>query len=243
MKVISLLNQKGGVGKSSTAVNLSVALSKLNKKVLLIDLDPQGDSTDYSGIVEEQEDTSLEFLLDGKQNFIKLEHYDLIPADISLSDFELRAVSMMARESILKTKINSIENYDYCLVDCPPSLGLLAVNSLVASNLVISPVLMERFSIKGLKSLSETLESIKAINPRIKNKFLVNKFNKSYSHNVEHYNSIMEVIKPQTFETIIRQDVKISKSQDETINIFDYDSKSKGAQDFKMLAKEVINFG
>lgn len=243
MKVISLLNQKGGVGKSSTAVNLSVALSKLNKKVLLIDLDPQGDSTDYSGIVEEQEDTSLEFLLDGKQNFIKLEHYDLIPADISLSDFELRAVSMMARESILKTKINSIENYDYCLVDCPPSLGLLAVNSLVASNLVISPVLMERFSIKGLKSLSETLESIKAINPGIKNKFLVNKFNKSYSHNVEHYNSIMEVIKPQTFETIIRQDVKISKSQDETINIFDYDSKSKGAQDFKMLAKEVINFG
>lgn len=243
MKVISLLNQKGGVGKSSTAVNLSVALSKLNKKVLLVDLDPQGDSTDYSGITEEQEKTSLEFLLTGETDFIKLDYYDLIPADISLSDFELKAVSMLARESILKSKINSLKNYDYCLIDCPPSLGLLSVNSLVASDLVISPVLMERFSIKGLRSLSDTLDSIRAINPGVENRFLVNKFNKSYSHNVEHYNTVMEVIESQTFKTIIRQDVKISKSQDETINIFDYDNKSKGAEDFKKLAEEVIQFG
>ena len=243
MKVISLLNQKGGVGKSTTAVNLSVALSKLDKKVLLIDLDPQGDSTDYSGVVEEQEHTSLEFLLEGNKNFMSLEHYDLMPADISLSDFELKAVTMMSRESILRSKINSVTGYDYCLIDCPPSLGLLSVNSLVASNLVISPVLLERFSIKGLRSLSDTLENIKVINPGIESKFLVNKYNKSYSHNTENYEAIMEVIEEQTFKTVVRQDVKISQSQVETTNIFDFDKKSKAAIDFKKLAEEVVALG
>jgi chromosome partitioning protein len=241
MKVVSLLNQKGGVGKSTTAVNLSVALSKLQKKVLLIDLDPQGDSTDYSGVIDEQKYTSLEFLLEGSEMIMNLDHYDLIPADISLSDFELRAVTMMSRESILRSKINSVQGYDYCLIDCPPSLGLLSVNSLVASDLVISPVLLERFSIKGLRSLSDTLENIKTINPSIKSKFLVNKYNKSYSHNIENYESIMEIIKDQIFETVVRQDVKISQSQVETTNIFDFDKNSKAAVDFKKLAKEVIN--
>lgn len=239
-KVISLLNQKGGVGKSTTAVNLSVALSKMNKKVLLIDLDPQGDATDYSGVLEEQENTSLEFLLEGKKGFIDLEHYSLLPADISLSDFELKAVTMMARESILKSRMASIDEYDYCLIDCPPSLGLLSVNSLVASDLIISPVLLERFSIKGLKSLSDTLDNIKVINPEIKNKFLINKYNKSYSHNLENYDAIMSVVKDQVFDTVIRQDVKISRSQDDTTNIFDFDKNSKAAIDFKKLAKEVI---
>jgi chromosome partitioning protein len=243
MKIISLLNQKGGVGKSTTAVNLSVALSKLNKKVLLIDLDPQGDTTDYSGVIDEQENTSLEFLLEGNKKVMTLEHYDLIPADISLSDFELRAVNMIARESILRSKMDSVEGYDYCLIDCPPSLGLLSVNSLVASNLVISPVLLERFSIKGLRSLSDTLENIKVINPNIENKFLVNKYNKSYSHNTENFDAIMEVIKEQIFKTVVRQDVKISQSQVETTNIFDFDKKSKAAIDFKKLAEEVIRLG
>ncbi|WP_372713984.1 ParA family protein [Ilyobacter sp.] len=243
MKIISLLNQKGGVGTSTTAVNLSVALSKLNKKVLLIDLDPQGDTTDYSGVIDEQENTSLEFLLEGNKKVMTLEHYDLIPADISLSDFELRAVNMIARESILRSKMDSVEGYDYCLIDCPPSLGLLSVNSLVASNLVISPVLLERFSIKGLRSLSDTLENIKVINPNIENKFLVNKYNKSYSHNTENFDAIMEVIKEQIFKTVVRQDVKISQSQVETTNIFDFDKKSKAAIDFKKLAEEVIRLG
>ena len=243
MKIISLLNQKGGVGKSTTAVNLSVALSKLNKKVLLIDLDPQGDTTDYSGVIDEQENTSLEFLLEGNKNVMTLEHYDLIPADISLSDFELKAVTMIARESILRSKMDSVEGYDYCLIDCPPSLGLLSVNSLVASDLVISPVLLERFSIKGLRSLSDTLENIKVINPNIENKFLVNKYNKSYSHNTDNFDAIMEVIKEQTFKTVVRQDVKISQSQVETTNIFDFDKKSKAAIDFKKLAEEVIRLG
>lgn len=242
-KIISLLNQKGGVGKSTTAVNLSVALSKMNKKVLLIDLDPQGDATDYSGIIEEQENTTLEFLLEGKKEFIKTKYYSLSPADISLSDFELKAVTMMARESILKSRMTSVDEYDYCIIDCPPSLGLLSVNSLVASDLIISPVLLERFSIKGLKSLSETLENIKIINPGIKNKFLINKYNKSYSHNLENYDAIMSVVKDQVFETVIRQDVKISRSQDDTTNIFDFDKNSKAAMDFKKLAEEVISLG
>lgn len=239
-KIISLLNQNGGVGKSTIAVNLSVALSKIGKKVLLIDLDPQGDATDYSGVVEEQENTTLEFLLEGKQEFIETEYYSLLPADISLSDFELKAVTMIARESVLKVRTNTISGYDYCIIDCPTSFGLLSVNSLVTSDLIISPVLLERFSMKGLERLESTLDSIKVINPKIKNVYLINKYNKNFSHSVSNYEAIIEVLKDRVLNTVIRQDVKISRSQDNVINIFDYDKKSKAAMDFKKLAEEVI---
>ncbi len=243
MKVISILNQKGGVGKSSATVNLGVGLAKEGKKVLIIDLDPQGDTTDYSSIIEEQSLTTLEFLLNGDDSRMNLEHYDLIPSDISLSDFELRAVSALNRESILRKKMKALdfeEHYDYCLIDCPPSLGILSVNALTASNLVLSPILLERFSMKGLRSLNNTLQAILEINPGIQSKFLVNKFNKSYKHNLDNLATMHEIVGDRTLKSMIRQDVKLAQSQDETTNIFDYDSKSKAAADFILLAKEVI---
>ena len=127
MKVISLINQKGGVGKSSATVNLATALNKLGKSVLVIDFDPQGDTTDYSNILEEQTLTSKELLFEKelREVAIKTKYYDLVPADISLADAELNLINKFSREFILKNKLESShKKYDYCLIDCPPSLGL-----------------------------------------------------------------------------------------------------------------------
>ena len=240
-KIISLLNQKGGVGKSTTAVNLSVALSKMNKKVLLIDLDPQGDSTDTSGISEEQENTTLEFLLDGKEGRIKTAYYDIIPADISLVGFDLRIANKIARESILKNSVSSLKKeYDFILIDCQPSLSLLPLNALVASDLVLVPMMAEKYSTKGISALLDTIEEIKPLNDNLDYKFLITRFNKSFSHNVTIEKEIRELLGDLTLTTIIRQDVKISNSQLESLNIFDFDSKSKAAKDYIQLAEEVM---
>lgn len=242
MKIISLINQKGGVGKSSATVNLATALSKLGKKVLVIDFDPQGDTTDYSNIVDEQELTTKELLLekDLKDVIINTKYYDLVPADISLADAEMLLSNKFSREFILKTKLDGVRSYDFCLIDCPPSLTLLPINALVASHLALAPVMLERFSVKGLTSLNDTIKEIKQVNHHLKLKFFVNKFDRRLKHNLEYYEAIKEAVHNALMETVIRTDADISKSQTENKNIFDYNEKSKTAIDYLSLAKEII---
>lgn len=244
MKIISILNQKGGVAKTTTAVNLSAGLSKLKKKVLLLDCDPQGDSTDSSGIVEEQENTILEFLLEGKDARMKTDFYDVVPADISLAGFDLQVASRMTRESILKKQLREFKDeYDYVIIDCQPSLSLLPVNALVASNLVLVPMMAEKYSTKGITALLDTLEDVKELNDNIDYRFFLTKHNKSFSHHVRLEEEMREELGEVTLGTIIRQDVKVSASQMESKNIYQYDSKSKAAKDYMSLAKEVVELG
>jgi len=242
MKVISLINQKGGVGKSSATVNLATAFSKLGKKVLVIDFDPQGDTTDYSNIIEEQELTTKELLLEKelKEVIIETKYYDLVPADISLADAEMALANKFSREFILKNKLDGIKAYDYCLIDCPPSLTLLPINALVASHLALAPVMLERFSVKGLTSLSETIKEIKQVNHHLKLKFFVNKFDKRLKHNIDYYEAIKGAVQSSLLETVVRTDADISKSQAENKNIFDFNEKSKTAEDYLNLAKEIL---
>ncbi len=246
MKVISLINQKGGVGKSSATVNLATALSKLGKSVLVIDFDPQGDTTDYSNILEEQTLTSKELLFEKelREVAIKTKHYDLVPADISLADAELNLINKFSREFILKNKLESShKKYDYCLIDCPPSLGLLPINALVASNLALAPVMLERFSVKGLTSLFETIKEIKQVNHKLNLRFFVNKFDKRLKHNLEYLELIKAEVHDTLMETIVRTDAEISKSQSENMNIFDFNEKSKSVEDYLSLAKEIVKGG
>lgn len=246
MKVISLINQKGGVGKSSATVNLATALNKLGKSVLVIDFDPQGDTTDYSDILEEQNLTAKELLFDKelKDVVIKTKHYDLVPADISLADAELSLINKFSREFILKNKLeNSHKKYNYCLIDCPPSLGLLPINALVASNLALAPVMLERFSVKGLTSLFETITEIKQVNHKLTLRFFINKFDRRLKHNLEYLETIKAEVHNTLMETIIRTDAEISKSQTQNMNIFDYNEKSKSVEDYMALAKEIVEGG
>lgn len=242
MKIISLINQKGGVGKSSGTVNLATALNKLNKKVLVIDLDPQGDTTDYSGITEEQELTSKELLLSNslKDILLKNKYYDLVPADISLADAEMNLFNKFSREFVLKNKLeDSKDLYDYCIIDCPPSLGLLPINALVASDLALAPVLLERFSIKGLSSLFETVKEIKQVNQKLNLKFYINKYDRRLKHSLEYHEEIKMQVKSSLLKSLIRTDADISKSQVINQNIFEFNSKSKTAEDYISLAKEI----
>lgn len=242
MKIISLINQKGGVGKSSATVNLATAFSKLDKKVLVIDFDPQGDTTDYSNILEEQSLTSKELLLEKeiKDVIIHTKYYDLVPADISLADAEMALANKFSREFVLKTKLEGVKGYDYCLIDCPPSLTLLPINALVASHLALAPVMLERFSVKGLTSLNDTIKEIKQVNHHLKLKFFVNKFDKRLRHNLDYYEAIKGAVTTSLLDTIIRTDADISKSQAENKNIFDFNEKAKTAEDYLNLAKEII---
>ncbi len=246
MKVISLINQKGGVGKSSGTVNLATAFSKLEKKVLVIDCDPQGDTTDYSNILEEQELTTKELLLEKNLSevLLKTEYYDLVPADISLADAEISLFNKFSREFILKNRLENAKGiYDYCLIDCPPSLGLLPINALVASDLALAPVLLERFSIKGLTSLFETIKEIKQVNNKLNLRFFINKYDKRFKYALEYHAEIKKQVQNTLLNTVVRTDADISKSQAHNQNIFDYNSKSKTAEDYMELAEELINGG
>lgn len=242
MKVISLINQKGGVGKSSATVNLATAFAKLGKKILVIDFDPQGDTTDYSNILEEQALTTKELLLERnlKDVIIKTTHYDLVPADISLADAEMALANKFSREFVLKTKLEGVRDYDFCLIDCPPSLTLLPINALVASHLALAPVMLERFSVKGLSSLNDTIREIKQVNHQLKLKFFVNKFDKRLKHNLDYYEAIKDAVSASLLNTVIRTDADISKSQAENKNIFDFNEKSKTAEDYLNLANEIM---
>lgn len=246
MKVISLINQKGGVGKSSATVNLATALNKLGKSVLVIDLDPQGDTTDYSNILEEQNLTTKELLLENelKEVVLSTKYYDIVPADISLADAEISLFNKFSREFILKNKLEkSHKKYNYCLIDCPPSLGLLPINALVASDLALAPVMLERFSVKGLSSLFDTIKEIKQVNHKLHLKFFVNKFDKRLKHNIDYLELLKQEVKDSLLQTIVRTDSDISKSQTQNTNIFDYNEKSKTAEDYLCLAQEIIGGG
>ncbi len=242
MKIISIVNQKGGVGKTSSAVNIANGLGKENFRVLLVDADPQGDTTHYSGAHGEIENGVKELLISGKADIIKRDNYDLIGTDIELADAELQLISEFNREYKMKKGLKQFEeNYDYCIIDCPPSLSLLTLNALVASHISLSPVLLETFSIKGVNSLLKTIEKVQGANEELELKLFVNKYDARLKHNKEYLEQLKDHCEGFLMKTIVRTDSDISKSQTKSQNINEFNEKSKAAEDFSELVKELIN--
>lgn len=242
MITISIVNQKGGVGKTSSAVNIANALGKEGYKVLLVDADPQGDSTHYSGIHGDVESGVKDLLINEIAHIYNKENYDLIGTDIELADAELQLISEFNREYKMKKGLKQYEEkYDYCIIDCPPSLSLLTLNALVASHISLSPVLLETFSIKGVNSLLKTIEKVQGANEELKLKLFVNKYDARLRHNKEYLEELKKHCKGFLLNTIIRTDSDISKSQTKSQNIHEYNNKSKAAEDFRKLVKELIN--
>jgi len=253
--IISVFNQKGGCGKSTTCCNLGAYLSRHGRKVLLVDIDPQANLTVSVGIDDETLDKTIYDLLRSsefkKEKILEViqetsyERLSIIPSDITLSDAEITLSSLMKREEILKRILNQIKDrYDYILIDCPPSLGLLSINALVASDQLIIPVSPTFFSLKGVKHLINTFNLVKDnLNSKLEIMgILITLFDGRKKISKDIRNILMETFGDKVFNTIIRADVKIENSQDSLIPIIYYVEKSKACDDYVEFGKEVLRW-
>ncbi len=247
-KVISVANQKGGVGKTTTTVNLSTMLAKKGKRVLLIDTDPQGNATSGLGITKELE-LSVYDVLVGDTEMIEtlqesnIKNLTVCPSNISLAGAEVELVSMMSREQRLKTKLDEIkDNYDYILIDCPPSLGLVTLNAFTASDSVLIPVQCEYFALEGLGQLLNTVNLVKKhLN---KNLEIEGALLTMYDARTNLSNQVVKEVKKyfenKVYKTVIPRNVRLSEAPSYGMPISLYDPKSKGAKAYEKFTKEII---
>ena len=257
-KVIAIANQKGGVGKTTTTVNLGIGLAREGKKVLLIDADPQADMTKSLGVEEPDDlEVTLSSLLLNVINDEGVtatdgiihheENIDFVPANIELSGLEVSLVNVMSRETVLREYINQLMEegeYDYCLIDCMPSLGMLTMNALAAADEVIIPSQMAFLPVKGLQQLIKTIYKVKRqINPKLAIKGVVRTMvdtRNNYTKDImsvldESYSEVLNV-----FETCIPSSVKASETSAEGISIYHHDPKGKVSKAYTLLVKEVL---
>jgi len=248
-KIIAIANQKGGVGKTTTAINLSSALAILEKKVLLIDSDPQANATSGIGVSEDQIIHDLyDCLVDGvdlKDAVVKtkIKYLDLIPSSIDLVGAEIELVNREKREYILKEKLDAFKDqYDYIIIDCLPSLGLITVNALTASDSVIIPVQCEIFSLEGLGKLKNTISAVKAnLNPGLEIEGIVmSMFDKRLRMANMVVNEVRSMVNDKVFETIIHRNSKIGEAPSFGQPVILYDADSKGTVNFLNLAYEFL---
>ena len=248
-KIIAIANQKGGVGKTTTAVNLAASLGVLEKSVLLIDVDPQANATSGLGInvdrVTQSSYQLLEHTIPAENLIIKTDspNLDLIPAHIDLVAIEIELVEQENREYMLKQALGNLTaSYDYIILDCAPSLGLLTLNALTASNSVIIPIQCEYFALEGLGKLLNTIKSVQKIhNPDLDIEGLLLTM---YDSRLRLSNQVIDEVKKHfaemVFETIIQRNVRLSEAPSFGESIIKYDATSRGANNYLSLAEELI---
>ena len=251
-RVICIANQKGGVGKTTTAVNLSASIAVAEKRVLLIDIDPQGNSTSGIGFSKEQSNgTIYQALLRGSglKDMIQktsLAHLDVVTSNTDLIGAEVELLQEKNRERRLEQLIKEVESeYDYIFIDCPPSLGLLTINSLTAAHSVLIPLQCEYYALEGLGQLLKTIRLIKqSLNPRLEIEgILLTMFDvrNNLSHQVA--SEVKNHFKDKVFKTIIPRNIRLSEAPSHGKPALLYDIHSKGAESYLNLAKEVMGNG
>ncbi len=251
-KVICITNQKGGVGKTTTAVNLSASIAVAEKRVLLIDIDPQGNSTSGIGFSKEQSNgTIYQALLKGSglREMIQktsLAHLDMVISNIDLIGAEVELIQEKDRERKLDRLIKEVESdYDYIFIDCPPSLGLLTINSLTAAHSVIIPLQCEYYALEGLGQLIKTIRLIKqSLNPKLEIEgILLTMFDvrNNLSHQVAH--EVKSHFKDKVFKTVIPRNIRLSEAPSHGKPALLYDIHSKGAESYLNLAREMMGNG
>lgn len=248
-KIIAIANQKGGVGKTTSSVNLAASLGVLEKKVLLIDADPQANATSGLGLDVESIELGtyqvLEHTISAKESILKTEspNVDLIPAHIDLVAIEIELVDKQEREYMLKKALSEIkDDYDYILIDCAPSLGLITLNSLVAADSVIIPIQCEYFALEGLGKLLNTIKSVQKIhNPDLDIEGLLLTM---FDSRLRLSNQVVEEVKKHfssmVFDTIVHRNIRLSEAPSYGESIISYDATSKGAVNYLNLANEIL---
>lgn len=247
-KVISIANQKGGVGKTTTAVNISTILAKRGKKVMLIDADPQGNASSGLGLEKEVENSLYDVLINEVEINQTLQNTDIknlkvCPSNMNLAGAEVELVSQMSREQRLKEKIDEIrEDYDYILIDCPPSLGLITLNAFTASNSVLIPVQCEYYALEGLGQLLNTINLVKKhLNKELEIEGAVLTM---YDMRTNLSNQVVREVNryfgDKVYKTVIPRNIKLSEAPSYGLPITLYDEKSKGARAYEKLAREIL---
>ena len=245
-KIIAVANQKGGVGKTTTSITLSTILAKNNKKVILIDADPQGNATSGLGVQKEIEKSVYELLIEDipiqetlKDSSIK--NLKVCPSNINLAGAEVELVSMMSREQRLKEKLEDIKDeYDYIIIDCPPSLGLITLNAFTAANSVLIPIQCEYYALEGLGQLINTINLVKKhLNKTLEVEgALLTMYDANLSNQVVE--EVKEYFGNKVYKTVIPRNIKLSEAPSYGMPITEYDSRSKGAKSYEKFVKEFL---
>ncbi|MEG1287484.1 MAG: AAA family ATPase [Clostridium sp.] len=249
-KVIAVFNQKGGVGKTTTNVNLSASIGKIGKKILVLDLDPQGNTTSGYGIDKSSvENTIYEVMLDKldiKKAIIstEFENVDIVAAATELSGAEIELTTMEGREFILKSALESVrQEYDYIFIDCPPSLGMLTINSLTAVDSVLIPIQCEYYALEGVSQLMETIKLVKSrLNPSLAIQGVVlSMFDGRANLSIQVVEEVKRYFKGSVYTTLIPRNVRLAEAPSHGKPVIYYDSKCRGTEAYMDLAEEFID--
>ncbi|WP_035054900.1 ParA family protein [Carnobacterium pleistocenium] len=251
-RIISVANQKGGVGKTTTTVNLGACLAYFGKKILLVDIDAQGNATSGLGVKKSDVEKDIYDIL-VNETLVKevvlpssRENLWVVPATIQLAGAEIELTSQMARESRLKQALEKVkDDYDYILIDCPPSLGHLTINAFTASDSILIPVQCEYYALEGLSQLLNTVRLVqKHFNPDLKIEgVLLTMLDARTNLGYEVVDEVKKYFRERVYKTIIPRNIRLSEAPSHGLSIIDYDARSRGAEVYLELAKEVLANG
>ena len=249
VNVISVANQKGGVGKTTTTINLAASIADRGYRVLIVDIDPQGNATSGLGIEKSEIDQDIynvlidEIPIQDTIHHTSIAKLDMVPATINLSGAETELISMMARETRLKSALDAIsDQYDFIFIDCPPSLGQLSINAFTASDSILIPVQSEYYALEGLSQLLNTINLVKRrLNPQIEIEGIVFTM---YDNRTNLCNEVVQEVRKylpdKTYSTMIPRNVRLGEAPSHGEPIIYYDSSSKGAESYRRLAAEIL---
>jgi len=249
-RIIAVANQKGGVGKSTTAINLSACLTEMGKKVMTIDIDPQGNTTSGLGVDKDRcENTVYELLLgqcELKDCLIGLEFDDLwlLPSNVNLAGAEIELIGAEGKEYILREAISVVrDDYDFIIIDCPPALSMLTINAMTTADTVLVPIQCEYYALEGLSQLMYTIELVKErLNPELEIEGVVfTMYDARTNLSLQVVESVKKNLQQTIYKTIIPRNVRLAEAPSHGLPITIYDEKSAGAESYRLLAEEVIH--